>query len=123
MIRHLTALALLSLAISAEAGEPLSADYSAGIPVPASTLAATPVSQDFAARPAYSSAKPAVSVAMCGVEAYGANADLDAGLIDYNVPDPARAAGAAPDEQKDVGRNARDFHSSVVLGVTVGYHF
>jgi len=39
------------------------------------------------------------------------------------VPDPARAAGGTPDDQKDVGRNRYDYHSSVVLGVTLGYRF
>lgn len=71
----------------------------------------------------FSNAPKEMSVAMCGVEAHGAASDLDAGLIDFNVPDPARFAGGDLDEAKDQGKNARDYHSSVVLGVTLGYRF
>lgn len=64
-----------------------------------------------------------VSFAMCGMEAHGAKSDLDAGLIDFNVPDPARYAGGEIEEDKTQGKNARDYRSSVVLGVTLGYRF
>jgi hypothetical protein len=135
MIRPLLALSLVSLLASAAAAQAVDAvagDYAAGIQMPAATLIAPENSSKAlpaafgearSSKVVFSDAKPAVSVAMCGVEAYGANTDLDAGLIDFNVPDPARAAGGSIEDSKDQGRNTRDYHSSVVLGVTLGYHF
>ena len=101
----------------------------AGITLPPSSLAAPsdttgltiPVARS--SKATYANASPAVIVDFCGVEAYGTKTDLDAGLLDYNVPDAARAAGHAADEPQDQGRNVRDYRYTPVFGVTVGYHF
>jgi hypothetical protein len=71
----------------------------------------------------YSDASSDLSVALCGLEGHKDAADLDAGLLDFNVADPARAAGGVTDDPKDLGRSRYDYRSSVVLGVTLGYRF
>ena len=71
----------------------------------------------------YSDASRQVSLAMCGIEGHGKAFDLDAGLLDYNVADPARAIGGAAEEAKQLGRSQFDYRSSVVLGVNLGYRF
>jgi hypothetical protein len=133
MIRPAAALALfLSVPISTvlHAEEAAALDYSA-VPAPA----VAPSSRVVKAYPATVAGWPTgkvifedstsdVSVAMCGIEGHGTAVDLDAGLIDFNVPDPARAAGGAADAgPKDVGRSQYDYRSSIVLGVTLGYRF
>jgi len=72
---------------------------------------------------AFDKTASAVRLALCGVEADSGNAGLDAGLIDFNTPDPARAAGRSSDEPQGTGRNVPDYRSSVFLGLTLGYHF
>jgi len=117
MIRSFLLLSLFSLQIAARAEEPApSQDTQKSYP-------ATFIDGRTDKAVTFSKAPEEVSFAMCGVEAHGAKSDLDAGLIDFNVPDPARYAGGDIDEGKDQGKNARDYHSSVILGVTVGYHF
>ena len=71
----------------------------------------------------YSDATRQLSLAMCGIEGHGTTTDLDAGLIDMNALNPARAAGGRQDDQKYLGHNQYDYRSAVVLGVTVGYKF
>jgi hypothetical protein len=95
------------------------------LPIPADSSKAFPddVAGTHFSKAAFDTATPAVRVALCGVEAAAGNTGLDAGLIDFNVPDTARGAGRTPDDMQDVGKNLRDFHSSVFLGVTLGYHF
>jgi hypothetical protein len=138
MMREFTRLAAVSLiafpilCTSAKAGEPQAGAAAAEPEMVAGTLvipedSSKAVSRDVIggqfSRASFTNATPAVRVAMCGVEADAGNTNLDAGLIDFNVPDPARAAGRASDDQRDVGRNVGDYRSSVVLGVTLGYHF
>ncbi len=126
MIRSLAALLFLT-SVAAQAGDEVD---SIPLPVSAPALAvgvSQPLPAGLTAAPSskanFSNATPAVSLAMCGVEAHGTATDLDAGLIDFNVADPARAAGGSPDVPKDQAQNVRDFHSSIVLGVTLGYRF
>lgn len=71
----------------------------------------------------YRDATREVSVAMCGVEGHGTAIDLDAGLLDYNVADPARGTSGLAAEPKEVGSKQFDYRSSVVFGVNVGYRF
>lgn len=119
MIRSLLLLLLLASAISVKAEEPvLALPQDASKTYPATYLGTRPDNKTL-----FSDAPQAVSFAMCGVEAHGKESDLDAGLIDLNVTDPANAAGGAIDEGKVQGKDARDFHSSVILGVTLGYRF
>lgn len=119
MIRSLLSLLLLAFLVAAKAEEPVLA-----LPENASkTYPVTFVGVQPDNKTVFSDAPQAVSFAMCGVEAHGKESDLDAGLIDLNVPDPANAAGGAVDEGKVQGKDARDFHSSVILGVTLGYRF
>jgi hypothetical protein len=115
MIR-LSLFILLFSAFAAQAEEPVP-DQDAPKSFPATFL------RDRLDKEPFSTPVREVTFAMCGVEAHGKASDLDAGLIDFNVPDPARAAGGITDETKDLGRDARDYHSSVILGVTVGYRF
>lgn len=128
MIRSASAFALVLLTAAAlHAEEPIAMDYSAAaanIPAaPAKAYPATHVGAP-AGKVIFSDSSSELTAAMCGIEGHSAAADLDAGLIDFNVPDPARAAGGSPDDQKkDVGLNRYDYHSSVVLGVTLGYRF
>lgn len=131
----LTAVFLISALASAapvKAGEPMPADSSSGIETTAINLAPPADSAKVtvpdltgarSGKAAFVNATPAIRVAPCGIEADARNTNLDAGLIDFNVPDPARAAGHAYDDQRDVGRNVGDYHSTVILGITVGYHF
>lgn len=114
MIRFLLLLSLFTLQIAARAEDPAA--------LPPKSYPATYLDHRTES-PALGKADPAVSFAMCGVEAHGAASDLDAGLIDFNVPDPARAAGGEIAEGKGQGKDVRDYHSSVVLGVTLGYRF
>lgn len=119
MIRSLLLLLLLTPALSAKAEEPVPAGpLTLSQEAPKTAYPAT-----FVDKTVFGDAPKAVSFAMCGVEAHGKESDLDAGLIDLNVPDPANAAGGAIDEGKVQGKDARDFHSSVILGVTLGYRF
>ncbi len=133
MMRSAAALALLLfVSLGARAEELPVIDYSAappasgGTPVPVDKAAkgypATPVGVP-TGKVIFSDSSSEISAAMCGIEGHKAAADLDAGLLDFNVADPARAAGGAAETQKDQGRNQYDYHSSVVLGVTVGYRF
>jgi len=122
-------IAILTAAAPVMAAETAPGDSSSGFELAAGTL--TPdslknVAADLSSarsKAAFTNAAPAVRVAPCGVEADAGNANLDAGLIDFNIPDPARAAGHSIDDQRDVGRDVRDFRSNVILGVTLGYHF
>ena len=128
MIRPVLLFSLLQLAaFAARAEEPVTA-RSSEVPVIAAAEGATAFPATFIGggrgnKPAFIDAAQSVSFAMCGVEAHGAASDLDAGLIDFNVPDLARAAGGEIEEPKNQGSTARDYHSSVVLGVTLGYRF
>ena len=129
MTRPAAALVLsvaLLIATALHAEEPVVIGYSAAIAAPSDApVRAYPAT--VAGRPTgkviFKDSTSDVSVAMCGLEGHGKAVDLDAGLIDFNVPDPARAAGGSPDGPKDLGRNQYDYHSSVVLGVTLGYRF
>lgn len=123
---RVTAASLISIIASvaaAKADESPPSDASSGFALAASTLSPPAESWKAASKAAFTNATPAVRVAPCGVEADAGNSNLDAGLIDFNVPDPARAAGRSFDDQRDVGRNVGDYHSTVILGVTLGYHF
>lgn len=119
---------LISTAIHAE--EPVVIEYSA-VPTPGGAPSSDRTGKAYPAtvvgwptgKVIFKDSTSDVSVAMCGLEGHGTAVDLDAGLIDFNVPDPARAAGNSPDGPKDLGRNQYDYHSSVVLGVTLGYRF
>ena len=123
MIRITSALALsllLSAGVQAE-------EIATAIPLPSAQKApksypATAVG-DPTGKVIYSDSSQEFTAAMCGIEGHGTSTDLDAGLIDFNVPDPARAAGRLAEDPKDQGRNLYDYHSSVVLGVTLGYRF
>ena len=123
MIRITSMLALsLLISVGAQAEEVVAA-----IPLPAAQKApkgypATVVG-DPTGKVVYSDSTQEITAAMCGIEGHGTATDLDAGLIDFNVPDPARAAGRSAEDPKDQGRNLYDYHSSVVLGVTLGYRF
>jgi len=134
MIRSAAALALALLVSGAvRAGEPVAIDYSAVAPIQGSTPVPPPdkAGKGYPATPAgastgkviFSDSSSEVSAAFCGIEGHKDAADLDAGLLDFNVADPARAAGGSAETPKDQGRNQYDYHSSVVLGVTVGYRF
>jgi hypothetical protein len=124
-----SSIAVLTSTAPVMAAEMAPGDSSSGFELAAGTL--TPdslknVAADLGSarsKAAFTNATPAVRVAPCGVEADAGNANLDAGLIDFNIPDPARAAGHSYDDPRDVGRDVRDYHSSVILGVTLGYHF
>ena len=124
MIRIAAALAL-SLIVSAGVQAEELAIAAIPLPAPSKAPKAYPATivGDPTGKVVYSDATSNVSVAMCGIEGHGTDADLDAGLIDFNVPDPARAAGHSEADPKDQGRNLYDYHSSVVLGVTLGYRF
>ena len=123
MIRITTVLALsLLISVAAHAEEVVTA-----IPLPSAQKSpkgypATVVG-DPTGKVIYSDSSQEFTAAMCGIEGHGPATDLDAGLIDFNVPDPARAAGRLAEDPKDQGRNLYDYHSSVVLGVTLGYRF
>lgn len=127
MIRPVSVLALVLLAATAlHAEEPVAIDLPASADPSAAPVKAYPATHVGApaGKVIFSDSSSEVTAAMCGIEGHGPAADLDAGLIDFNVPDPARAAGGSPDDQKkDVGLNRYDYHSSVVLGVTLGYRF
>ena len=126
MIRPAAAFALTLLAATAlHAEEPVAIDYAVTGSTTAVPVKAYPATRIDAptGKVIFSDSSSEVTAAMCGLEGHGTAADLDAGLIDFNVPDPARAAGGTSDDQKDVGRNRYDYHSSVVLGVTLGYRF
>lgn len=117
--------AALLFCAGAFAEEPVAIDYPTTgnkSAVPAKAYPATRIDAP-TGKVIFSDSSSEVTAAMCGIEGHGTAADLDAGLIDFNVPDPARAAGGSSDDQKDVGRNRYDYHSSVVLGVTLGYRF
>lgn len=118
-----SALALL-ISVGAYAEEPVIIGYSAvprldkeGKAFPATYVGAP------TGKVIYSDASSDLSVAMCGLEGHKEAADLDAGLLDFNVTDPARAAGGVSDDPKDLSRRRDDFRSTVVLGVTLGYRF
>ena len=117
--------AALLLCTRALAEEPVAIEYPATGSTSAIPVKAYPATHIDAptGKVIFSDSSSQFTAAMCGIEGHGTAADLDAGLIDFNVPDPARAAGGTPDDQKDVGRNRYDYHSSVVLGVTLGYRF
>jgi len=131
MMRSIAALALLA-SLGAQADEPVAIDYSVAVPIQGSTPSppdktvkaypATPVGVS-TGKVIFSDSSSELSAALCGIEGHKGAADLDAGLLDFNVADPARAAGGLADDPKDQGQNRYDFHSSVVLGVTVGYRF
>ncbi len=117
------ALALL-MSVGAMAEEPAIIGYSA-VPRAEKDGRAFPATYAGAStgKVIYSDASSDLSVAMCGLEGHKNAADLDAGLLDFNVADPARAAGGVLDDPKDLSRKRDDFRSSVVLGVTLGYRF
>lgn len=125
----LTAASLMSILVSiapVKADEPISPsgfELAAGTPADSSKDVPADPNGARVSKAAFVNATPAVRVAPCGVEADAGNSNLDAGLIDFNVPDPARAAGRSYDDQRDAGRNVGDYRSTVVLGVTLGYHF
>ena len=121
MFHRLAALALTSMlafAAAAKADEPQTVTWS----IPADSSKALPTDRP-SSKAAFDNATPAVRVALCGVEADAGNTGLDAGLIDFNVPDPARAAGHATDDRQGGGGNVPDYRASVFLGITLGYHF
>ena len=128
-MKRFAAALILLVSIGAQAQEPVVIDYSAAasaLPDKAVKTAypATRIPSDApTGKVIFSDSSSEITAAMCGIEGHGKAGDLDAGLIDFNVPDPARAAGGSPDDPKDVGRNRYDYHSSVVLGVTLGYRF
>ncbi len=130
MVHYTAPLALaLLLSTAALAGEePAAIDYSAAAPIltlgdkAAKGYPATHIDTP-TGKVIFSDSSSEFTAAMCGIEGHGKDADLDAGLIDFNVPDPARYAGGSADDAKDVGKYRYDYHSSVVLGVTLGYKF
>jgi len=107
-------MSILASAASVRAAEPPNNGFSSGLEAASGVRFG---------KAAFENPKPAVRVALCGVEADAGNAGLDAGLIDFNVPDIARAAGGLSDDPREVGKNVRDYRSMVFLGVTLGYHF
>ena len=126
MMRFIAAPVLVFLlSFGAYAEEPVILGYS--VPVPAAVEpireAAVTVIGKSTGKVVYSDATSDLSVAFCGLEGHKDAADLDAGLLDFNVADPARAAGGFDDQLKDLGKNRYDYRSSVVLGVTLGYRF
>jgi hypothetical protein len=135
IIRRLAAVLMMSIltsVASVSAGEPLTSWTSSALEAAPSTLTipadtSKGVAGDLVgarvSKAAFENARPAVRVALCGVEADAGNTGLDAGLIDFSIPDSARAAGGASDDPRDVGKNVRDYRSDVFLGVTLGYHF
>jgi hypothetical protein len=135
MFLRLTALSTISVllcAISVKAAEPLTSGSSvdAAASVTKLTLPADAakdaVAVDIAARPgktALNESKPDIRVALCGVEADAGNANLDAGLVDFNVRNSAHGNTAWTEGPRDAGRNVHDYPSPVFLGVTLGYHF
>jgi hypothetical protein len=124
MNRIATALALfLTLSAGVQAEELVTTAIPLPAPEKAPKAYPATIVGDPTGKVIYNDGSQTVSAAMCGIEGHGTAADLDAGLIDFNVPDPARAAGRSEDNPKDQGRNLYDYHSSVVLGVTLGYRF
>jgi len=135
MFRRFAAVSMISILacpISVKAAEPLTGGYSADVAAasPLFTLpadAAKGVAADEVGAPprktAVDNPKPDVRVALCGVEADAGNANLDAGLVDFNVPNSAHGNATWTEGPRDAGRNVHDYPSPVFLGVTLGYHF
>lgn len=135
MFRRLAAfstLFILACAISVNAAEPLTGGSSsdAAVSVSRFTLpddaAKDAVPVGIAARldkTALNEPKPDIRVALCGVEADAGNANLDAGLVDFNVRNSAHGNAALTEGPRDAGRNVHDYPSPVFLGVTLGYRF
>lgn len=128
IIRVLAYAGVLLTAFAASAEDPAPLAFPAVAPPPSQAakelkIKSEPRDASSTGKVIYKDSTASLSVAMCGLEGYKDSASLDVGLLDFNVPDPARAAGHVADDLKEIGRNRYDYRSSVILGVTLGYHF